>query len=146
MTKEVLSLLRYKNRGLKKFLDRSKEFGETAKTGDFSGLDRFQEDRDAIIRAIELFDRKLVEFVTLMSDADRTPEFIDRVRESLEQEEALKASILEADAAVQALIAEERDRIAREIQNERKRFESIEKFKTDGGAAGPNGEGFDRTL
>lgn len=145
MNKEVLDLLKYKNRGLEKFLRTSVKFAEAARAGDFSGLDGFQSDRDSIIRAIELFDRRLIERATLMPDAEKTAEFIAAVRECMEREDELKSRIVAADAVVQDLLRMEGDRLLREIHVHRKQFETLEKFKSEPGSSG-NGEGLDQTL
>ena len=64
---DVLSLLRSKNRCLEKFLEASTDFLTQARSTDsLPDLPAFEARRDAILKAIDLYDRKVNEAVAML--------------------------------------------------------------------------------
>ncbi len=144
---DVVSLLKVingKNRALKRFLDVSTAFLGASERGDLSGLQKLQCRRDAIIRALELFDRRISAGVATLVPTERTESFARDVREALTRKDALIHDILAVDLKIISLIDSEKNEILRQIAMSRKQRDTFSKFKS---AWMPEpGDGLDGTL
>ena len=78
--RRILSLLQSHLRCLDLILQTTREFGVAAQNGELSQLDRFQAQREASIRALGLYDDKITEAVKALPLAERSAEFVNRVR------------------------------------------------------------------
>jgi hypothetical protein len=142
---DVLSLLRSKNRCLLNFLDASKAFlAEAQAHGTLPSLPEFELQRESILKAIALFDRKITEAIPHISANDRTPELSQSVKEALEKKDQLIAEIMCVDQQVLNLVEEEKNRVARELANTQKSRNLVQKFKSTWVAEG--GEEIDQSL
>jgi hypothetical protein len=145
MNMEVLmSLLNAKNRCLERFLAISKEFGEKAAESAVEGLEQFQVRRDATLKAIELFDRKISEAARDISSSERTPRLIDAVQAALDRKNELVQQILKADENVIQKIEQSKLDLLKELASSRKSKEVLSKFKSSWVAE--SGEELDKTL
>ncbi|MGE0616126.1 MAG: hypothetical protein AB7P04_10840 [Bacteriovoracia bacterium] len=130
MKSEVTTILRTKNRCLMRFLDWSIDFLKQADAGDLSGLEAFHEKREAILKALDLYDRKIGEIAVGLTPEDKDPIVIENVKMLLAQKEILVLQILETDAKIIERIEAEQAKIRTEITANQKAKESIAKFKS----------------
>lgn len=141
---ELLSLLRSKNRCLVRFLEMTEEFWKSAESGDLDGLAVFESRRDATLKAIELFDRKIDECSALLRPEDQAPGLADEAKALLAERERLVHRILALDLKIIERIEKERSRMLQEISSARKSRDSLSKFKSS--LIAEAGEELDRTL
>lgn len=142
---DVLSLLQSKNRCLKRFLDLSMEFIEQAeKIGVMPDLQSFHLRRDATLRAIDLYDRKISQVVIALPQVDRTPELVKNVELALDSKNRLVHLILTADEKIMSKIEEEKARIQRDVSSSQKAKDAMKKFKSTW--VNEAGEELDETL
>ncbi len=139
---DVLSLLRSKNRCLEKFLALSREFLDAG--AQVESLNSFESRRDATLKAIELYDRKLGEAISLITAIDRTPEMIEGVKRELARKESLVHQILDIDLRIIGKIEEEKNRLLQQVATARKGKEVLSRFKSSWIAE--SGEELDETL
>ncbi len=141
---DIIGLLESKNRCLEKYLRASKDFLEAPQDDELSGIDALHKKRDAILKTLELYDRKISELVVHVTSEDRTPELSDRVRAALERKEVLVAEILKTDALLVDLIEDAKLKITAEIGRSRKSKAVLSKFKSTW--VPESGEGLDEKL
>ena len=127
---DVLKLLRTKNRCLERFLDISARFEAEVEAGDFSRLERFHQEREAILKGFALYDRKLSECISQLTSADRTPELVSKIEEALQRKQDLVHRILSIDEKLSRKIVEERARLQKEMAQNQKSVSMIKKFKS----------------
>src|SRR5688572_23953438 len=127
---DVLKLLRSKNRCLEKFLRYSQEFLTYAEGGDLSTLQYFQSRRDATLKALQLYDRKISEMVAQLSPSERTTSLIESVRQTLELKGKLIQSILATDQKIISKIEDEKKRILQELSSSDRNKQLVRKFKS----------------
>jgi len=147
---DVLSLLRSKNRCLRKFLQASTEFLASAEESEtLPDVVEFGTRRDAILKAIDLYDRKISEAVALLPEA-RSPgqelpkELIDGIQAALDDKKALVHQILQVDDKILALIDAEKNRVLKDMASTQKQDEITRKFKSTW--VHQSGEGVDEKL
>lgn len=141
---DVLGLLQSKNRCLKKFLELSAEFLKSAEKGDLSALSDFESRRDAIVRVLELFDRRIAEAIQRLPAAERSDMLIAAIHRELEAKNTLVQSILSVDEKIMMSIEREKDRIAQDIASSEKGKNMVKKFKSSW--VPESGEEFDAKL
>jgi hypothetical protein len=142
---EVLGLLRSKLACLKTFLEATRAFAARARAGDFAGLDAFERDRDASLRALALFDRRLSavagaiapEGESALSEADR-----GAARAALAAQSVLLEEIFRLDAGIMRAIEAEQLRLLREVAAADRSRDVMNRFKS-GAESAP---GLDRTV
>lgn len=144
---DVLTLLKSKNRCLERLLSLSQQFvaeTSTMEPLDMSGLTQFEARREATLKALDLFERKLSEAVSLLTPIEKTPALVAAVRTELERKEALIHQILEVDLKIISKIEETKNQILREINSGKKNREVLSRFKSHWVPL--SGEGVDETL
>lgn len=142
---DVLSLLRSKNRCLSRFLEASKNFLTEAQAhGTLPSLPDFELQRESILKAISLFDRKITEAIPHISAEDRTPDLSKAVERSLQAKDQILAEIMIIDEQVLKLVEAEKNRVAREIASAQKSRNMVQKFKSSWVAEA--GEEIDKSL
>jgi hypothetical protein len=142
---EVLGLLRSKNRCLAKFLEASKAFLQANDTlGTLPSLDDFELKREAILKAIFLYERKINEAAAALTSDTKTPEFIAMVEEALNAKDKILAEISITDNRVLNLVEQEKMRVAKELTSSQKSRELMGKFKSSW--VNESGEEIDRNL
>lgn len=127
---DVLPLLRSKNRCLQKFHDISVAFREQAMSGNLDELSQFENRREAALKAIELYDRKIAEAVSQLPAGDKDPDLVRAVRAALDEKENLIAGILRVDADIIRKIEEARDNLLNDLSTTRKSRDNVSKFKS----------------
>lgn len=138
---DVIKLLKTKNRCLERVLNLSIEF---LSKNDLAGLEAFQIERAAIFKAIDLYDRKIVEQIALLPAAEKNPAMIAQVSETLREKERLIREVLTQDNELMLRIEEKKQKIVEELSSSRKSHELVGKFKSSWLAAG--GEELDKTI
>jgi hypothetical protein len=142
---DVLGLLRSKNRCLLRFLEASKSFlVEAQSQGTLPSLSEFETQREAILKAIGLFDRKISDAIPHISKADRTPELIQAVEKALTRKDEIMKDIIIADEKVLRLVEEEKNRITKELVTSQKSRQVLQKFKSSW--VNESGEEIDQSL
>ena len=111
-------------------MELSESFAKSAGDGDFSNLPEFEQHREAALKAIDLYDRKIAECVSLLSDSDRTPALREAIREALNAKEALIHRILKTDLTIISRIEIQRNQLMQEMTTAQKAKERISKFKS----------------
>ena len=150
-TTEVLSLLRSKNRCLEKlksatarFLEHPLEAIVVPVPGD-DPLEKFDEERMSIVRAIELYDRKVDEILRNLPRASiKSENFVNEAREIMAEGQLLLAEVLATDETVFARIREAQNRVQKLGVDSRRSKETLSKFKSSW--VTENGEEMDQTL
>jgi hypothetical protein len=128
---DVLSLLRSKNRCLEKFLEASTEFLADAERSDaLPDLPSFELRRDAILKAIELYDRKINEAVSLLPPGQKPLPLVEAVKVALDSKEALIRRILLVDERILERVEAEKTKVLKEIVSTHKQANLVQKFKS----------------
>jgi hypothetical protein len=128
---DVLSLLRSKNRCLEKFLEASSGFlAQARSSGRLPDLPSFEARREAILRAIDLYDRKVSEAVALLPPGPRPQELVKAVEASLKEKDVVVHRILAVDEQILLLVEEEKNKVLKEMASNQKRTTLTQKFKS----------------
>jgi hypothetical protein len=152
---DLLSLLKSKNRCLGKFLSISEDFLARVQASTRPGKDQeaqewlaelglFESRRDSALRALELYDRKISELASEVTDRERTPGLIERVKSAMNERETIVQAILKVDLELISRIEKERSRLMRDMSSARKAKDTLSKFKS--GWIAESGEGLDEKL
>ena len=141
---EVISLLRSRNRCLVKFRDLSAEFLEGTRAGDFSLLELFEVRREATLKALTLYEGKLGEAAGLLKPAQKTKQLILDIESLLMERETLVHEIARIDQNILASMASERTRLLRDLTQQKKSHDVLQKFKS--AWIPPAGEELDKKL
>jgi hypothetical protein len=142
---DVLSLLKSKNRALKRFLNFTHLFvEESKKTGDLSQLSTLIEKRDAAIRAFGLYDQKINETLTRKRQNNLSLEERALLKKTLEDKNEIIKKIFDVDTQITLLIEAEMKSLSLEITFAQKGKEILQKFKSTWMTE--RGDGLDETL
>jgi flagellar biosynthesis/type III secretory pathway chaperone len=144
---DVVTLLQSRNRCLQRFLKITKEFRASVENDDFSGLDLFLSRRDAILKTLELYDRKITATVNefkLQTPLEARQTVVERSRAILDARELLIEEILRDDQEIMRKLDSEKLRLSNETGATRKIKNNLSKFKSAWVA--PGGEELDKTL
>jgi hypothetical protein len=150
---EILSLLKSKNRCLERLMEATREFlrqplDVLIARGDESEipttpLSVYEDERAAIIRTLEMHDRKINELISALDPAQKTEAFIADVKAELLGNERLILGVFNADEIVFQRIREAQSQITKLMVENGKSRAILSKFKS---AGQPTGEEMDRTL
>lgn len=128
--KEVLSLLRSKIRCLAIFRDVSVQTLEGFNDSDpLPQLKELENRRESLLKAMDLFDRKLAECVDELSESLKSA-IRPQATEYMNRQDVLYAEIASLDARIMLRIEAVQDRVLEEIKAGRKAKEGISKFKS----------------
>ena len=141
---DVLTILRSKNNCLERFLALSLDFAKSMEANDLSGLAKFQENRENIIKALDLYDRKVSEVLVVLSPGQRTPQLIQAVEAALAKKDELVHRILEEDLKIISGIEDAKNETLKELSATRKNKDLVGKFKSTWMTGA--GEGLDKKL
>ena len=148
MTMDVLALLKSKNRCLQRFLDFSLEYLASPSSGDtekeLASLESLQSRREAVIKTLDLYDRKIAEVLAETDVAKIEGALAEGIQASLEERVRLVENILGVDQKLVARIEDEKIRIQRELSSSRKNGDLVRKFKSAWVAE--SGEELDKKL
>ncbi len=127
----LLTLLRSKNKCLEKYFSLSRAFLDEVREGHLAGLTEFQDERDDLLRAMELFDKKVNELVEKFDAADRTKILISQVEDTLARKDHLVKEILDVDLKIISMIEVAKQNIMNDIKQSRRSKESVSRFKSE---------------
>ncbi len=140
----VLSLIRSKNRCVQRFLDLTEEFCFLAEGDRLERLEEFTAQRDAAIRAMELFDRKINEAVAGLTAQEKTPELVSAILGLIEQRDRMIERIQELDRQLIGRIEAHQASLMKELADARKSKQTLNKFKSTW--VPESGEGLDHKI
>lgn len=138
---ELLSLIRSKNRCLERFLQLSVDFLSEAETGIYDGIVEFQTKRESILRTMDLYNRKVSEFLEAYPDSIRNRATSEEIRVLTYRSDEIVAEIADVDRRIILSLEVERDRTATEIHENKKIKDTVGRFKS--GGMGAQGEELD---
>jgi hypothetical protein len=146
---DVIKVLQSKNRCLEKLLELSNVFlakENTEPSGEHfhSDLDAFIRERDAILKVLDLYDRKVTEVIRALPLSGRTPELISDVQTVLAEKDRLIQSIILKDNELTQHIEQRKRKLQEDLISSRKSHDLAGKFKSTW--VSEPGEGFDTTL
>jgi hypothetical protein len=128
---DVLSLLRSKNRCLEKFLEASTDFlAEALRSEQLPDLPKFESHRDAILKAVALYDRKINEAVSDLKPGGFPRILVQAVEASLKERETLVHRILLIDDQILERVESEKTKILKEIAANQRQAQAAQKFKS----------------
>jgi hypothetical protein len=137
---DVLALLNTQNRCLDKAVALSRDFiaDLKAQKDALSLLDPYEQKRSHLFKAIDLFDRKITETVTLQRSENSALSENEKsaLRVALHQREKLLAELQQVDGLIMEALNQEALQVSKEIQSTRKSREMIGKFKSRSSAPG----------
>lgn len=143
---EVTSLTKAKNRCLQRLLDRAREFVAATAVGGHATLEArlpaYERDREALLKTLDLFDRKLTAAVAALTPAERTETLLTSLRRDLEVAQSLIQGVLLKDEEVFGRIQSARDELLRELAVSERNKVMASKFKSTW--VPESGEGLDR--
>ncbi len=140
----LLKLLQSKTRCIEEFRRISKEFLALAAQGDLSQLTDFENNRDHLIRALQLHDRKISKIVSELPKNERTQDLIQTIENTLAHERILVNEILTIDRLIIDRIEDAKCNLLKSLNSSRKSREMVGKFKSKGSTG--SGEELDRKL
>jgi hypothetical protein len=127
---EVLKLMQSRNRCLVKFQECTLAFLKEAQAGNFSQIESFQKNRDYLIKAFQLYDRKLTSVIELLPRGYRTPLLLQEVSNENARSEYLIKNIFKLDQEVITLINEEKSKLQNELFESDRNHNQVNKFKS----------------
>lgn len=138
MQTDLLRLLKNKNRCLEKFLEVSIDFLSDEKIqkrvqnpeNNLVEIESFEKDREAILKAITIFDQKIEKSVLLIEEKDRTSNLIESVKNLLSYRDDLIREIIRVDSKIISSIEEQQLQMKEEITKSKKGKKAISKFKS----------------
>lgn len=141
---DVLRLIQCKNRCLSQFGALSRHFLPQFQSLNFDGLENFQTQRGSILKALDLFDRKLNETLQQLRPHQKSPELLAAAKKLLEDQDGLLKDIIAIEQQIMSLIENETSRINLELNQTQKSKDTVQKFKSSWVSEG--GEGLDTKL
>ena len=146
---QAVSFARSRNRCLERFLTLSIDFllflqSQTTTTLD-QELRRFEGDRDATLRALDLFERKLREEGASLATAGRpSPELAQELKLQLQRRDDIVHRILDTDLQIMSRIEQLKNGLLKDLNQSRVAKERLGKFKS--GANNASGSGLDHKI
>ncbi|OFZ82466.1 MAG: hypothetical protein A2583_01680 [Bdellovibrionales bacterium RIFOXYD1_FULL_53_11] len=131
---DVCSLMQSKNRCLERFLRLSEKFmsdHRSCEGGLLDGLDRFQKEREDILKAISLLDKKIHETAAAIERDAVTPALSAAVKNELDRKDMIVRLIIESDLKIISEIEKLKNEMINDIARERKAGRLIGKFKSE---------------
>lgn len=119
-----------KNRCLEKLIINSETFLKSAESGDLSNIGAFEERRNSIIAALQIYDRKISDLITHLSPSEKTHSLIQQAKRYSEINDILIQSISDLDKKIIIKIEEEKCRIMKELSSSEKQNAMVKKFKS----------------
>ena len=144
---KLLSLLKSKKRCLDRFLALSEDFLASARKGELNSLPDFHAQREVILKALTLYDRKLSECAATAENSlacRESPSLLQSIRVWNNDYHSLVIQISAVDHAIMEQLHAESVKIQEELTQARKKQAAVGKFKS--GWVPDSGEGLDKQL
>ena len=119
-----------KRKCLERFRDLSLQCTKRLAMGDFAGLKEFLEERDAILKAIDLYDRKLQEALKAVADGAQQSELQAQTRPTHLAVVQLVEEIRGLDGVLLEKIEAEGKRVEEEVSKANRAKEALGKFRS----------------
>ncbi len=130
---DVVKLLQNKSRCLQRFVEESSGFLAQAESGEMTRLEAFLEGRESILRALELFDRKIDETVAATPTNERTQALRDAVGVELKVQAQWLDRSAKIDERISNLLQLEATRLRKAAAASGKGRKTLSKFKSSQG-------------
>jgi hypothetical protein len=144
---ELVEAVESQTRCFKKLAELSLQFVSSLKADRAQELDDFERRRDAILKTLELFDRKIQE-VSADLLRSKSHEELKHLRERLDialsDQTRAKAEAQLADESLVATLEAELENLGADIRQERRRLDILSRFKSSRGLK--SGTGVDQSL
>jgi len=140
----LTALLDCKNRCLRRFLQSSLDYSGELEAGEFSGLQKFLLKRERIIKALDLYDRKISSVIEKMNPSARDELLLEEIRTRIVTKNDIVTRIMKLDAKIMDKIEGEMKSLVGELSGAKKTKGNISKFKSTWVAK--SGEELDKTL
>lgn len=127
---EVLSLLRSRNRCLRRFLAVTEEYTAALRPGAIPETEDLESERESLVNATRLFETRLSETVPLLPETDRTPELISQVADLENERKEILEAIAISDQKLITRIQEAQELLLEQAQASKKTKSQIGKFKS----------------
>lgn len=127
---EVIKLLESQNRCLNQFLKASETFLLEAQSGNLAGLELFQVQRDGILKALQLYDRKITEEASQLGSHQLTSPLKTSIQQALNHKKQIVEFIFKVDQAIIEEIEKEKKQLVQELSNSDKNHQLVMKFKS----------------
>jgi acyl-CoA reductase-like NAD-dependent aldehyde dehydrogenase len=112
-------------------LDLSRAFASAATEGEkLPDLRVFEEKRGQLFRALELHETKLTSAISRLTQAERTPQLLERTRAATREHASLVAQITSLDNQIMTLIEREKQVVQEAISISRRHTALTHKFKS----------------
>jgi hypothetical protein len=141
---DVIKLFQSKNRCLGKFHEIAVLLADQLESGNFQTLKDAEAHREAIIKTMELYDRKIAEAITLLDPKDKTDSLKALIQKELDAKTDIIHKILKTENRIVVAIENEKVRIQKELAVTEKNKNTVKKFKS--GWVNESGEGVDTKL
>ncbi len=147
---DVVRLLQNKTRCLQRFVEESSRFLAQAEAGQPEGmplLEAFLEAREGILRAIDLFDRKIDEAVLLTSPEARTEALKQAVAAEVQEQVQWLGRSAKIDERISQVLILESTRLKQAAASNDKGRKTLGKFKSQTNESGSSsGQVLDHEL
>jgi hypothetical protein len=142
---QIIKIMTSMNRCLERMLSLSLELIQKSEAqGCLPDLADFESQRDVILRAIDLYDRKITDVASNLPQSERTPELIQSITLAMNHKIEIVEKIVRADAEIAGKIELAQMNVLKELAQTRKSKEMLGKFKSTW--INENGEEVDTTL
>lgn len=141
--KPAIKALTSKQKCLERFRDLSLECAQKLSQGDFGGLKEFLEERDVILKAVDLFDRKLQEALVVITEAPDQEAFKRDTHNKQIQLLQLVEEIRGLDTVLLEKIEQESVRVQEEVAAATRAKDALGRFKS---GADDRGEELDHKV
>ena len=130
---EVFKLLKSKSRCLKKLFDLSQGLLAEVQLGNYADLDQFHLRRNAVLKAVQLYDRKVTDSlqqIYSLGTFGKIPQFDDTFKNLVQEQENEIKRILDSDRQIILKIEAEKDQLAKELMSTEKKNHMFQRFKS----------------
>ena len=141
---EVVSLMRSKIRCLNRILSLSQSFLSSANEVSVIRIARLENERAQLLRAVDHFDRKLTDTLSLLDPSERDSSLVDQAKAHEAERFAVTTQILKLDNSLLSLIEEAQSKVVQELTQSKRSRETLGKFKSV--QSSPSGESLDQRL
>ncbi len=126
----AMKAMESKRKCLERFRDLSLQCTKRLAMGDFAGLKEFLEERDSILKAIDLYDRKLQTAMQSVADSAQQMELNVRTKDTHQAVIQLVEEIRGIDGVLLEKIEAEGKRVEEEVTKASRAKEALGKFRS----------------
>lgn len=127
---EVIKLIESKNRCLEKYLLLTSQLLEDLEKNDYSTLNTIEVQRESVLKALDLYDRRINDELKNLSPDQKNSDLITQVNLLEQTRTQLIQDILDQDKKIISLIELEKIRLLKESNESEKSSQILKKFKS----------------